>query len=263
MTNEKETVAPAFTTLKEYDAAVRRSQRKIKDLSANPEAGLALELAKASHKFLLACRAKFKETGLTAPDLSQAPKLRPEQEQAVREAFERGPDPIPVSELAQGVDPGSEPGKLFTPEAKDSLDALARMMGTNREPAVAPGVDLGTRTIFVGAGKSKDTLGYQRNLTAAEPQEPTPIDRAREFVPRARVIRERAHAGATRAPKYAVDDCRAYGLGYKNVHRKGEAWRRTASLAIVPQFMSERGFTQRAMPNHSKRRITVNGQVWA
>lgn len=218
-----------FTTLKEYDNAVRASQRKLKALNEaywetkGEFATQELELAKAAHKFLLACRSKFKETGvapsadvlkagglmprtqgdtpITAPDLSQAPKLRPEQELALREAFERMPDPVLVREY--------------------------------------------------------------RKPTAAEPQAPTPIDRAREFVPQARIIRERSHAGAMREPKYAADDCRSAGLGYKRVHRKGEAWRRTVALAVAPKFPSERYFTQRAMPNHSKRRITVNGQAWA
>lgn len=207
-----------FTTLKEYDNAVRASQRKLKALNerleANPLDGAAQqqkELAQAGHKFLLASRAKFKETGVSAPQLRDVQAL----------ALEEG------SKLAQGVDPGTEPPVIF--EGFDNHHGITRV----------------------------------RKPTAAEPQAPTPIDRAREFVPQARIIRERSHAGAMREPKYAADDCRSAGLGYKRVHRKGEAWRRTVALAVAPKFPSERYPTQRAMPNHSKRRITVNGQAWA
>lgn len=232
-----------YTTLKEYDNAVRASQRKIKALTekseGNPvdlEAYDQLKLAKAAHKFLLACRAKFKETGvpvsegvlkqgLKAPDLSQAPALRPEQELAMREAFERGPDPIPVGSLALGVDPASPEPRTVT-------------------------------------GRTPSEPNLQRlKPTAAEPQPLTPVDRSREFIPRARIIRERAHAGAMRQHKYAADDCRSGGLGYRRVHEKGEAWRRTVALAVTPKFPAMRDATCFKMRN-SNRRILVNGQAW-
>ena len=245
-TKAQEIQTAAYTTLKEYDAAVRRSQRKIKDLN---EAGRtsqaadvvqALELAKASHKFLLASRAKFKELSFADRHPPTGLKLRPVQEQALEEA--RAAEGLKlhlavsvgnthVSELAQGVDPGSsESTSQVIFHGKNSIMGITR-------------------------------VDQPRKPTAAEPPVLVPIDRAREFVPQARIIRERSHAGAMREPKYAADDCRSGGLGYKRVHRKGEAWRRTVALAVVPKFPAMRDATCFLMRN-SSRRILVNGQPW-
>lgn len=195
----------AFTTLKEYDARVRLSQRRIKNLNerleANPLDGAAaqeLELAKAAHKFVLASRAAFKAQG--------SKTVSPE--------------------LAQGVDPGmSEPGLVVYRDEVGQLRAKPRLP------------------------------------TAAEVQPLLPRDRSREHTPRARVVRERVNAGpGAREPKYAVDDSRNLGLGYRVLQRAAEQKRRVMSLAIVPKFPSERGFMLRACKGG--RGIMVNGQPW-
>lgn len=236
----EEAKTQAFTTLREYDNAVRLSQRKLKALNerleANPLDSLAQQqkkLAAAAHKFLLASRAKFKEA---------------------------------TKQTVQALDRGAEPGKLFTPEGERALDELARMIGTKRESAAS--VDIGgdimherEPVIFEGKENHIGITRVDRKPTAAEPQAPVPVDHSREFVPRARVIRERAHAGVMlHRPKYAADDSRHFGLGYKNVHRKGEQWRRTVALAVTPKFPSERGFMLRACKGGQG--IMVNGRPW-
>jgi len=206
----------SYTTIKEFDNAVRASQRKIKGLNerleANPLDGAAqqsLELAKAGHRFLLASRAKFKETGVNAP------KLRDVQAAALEEG----------SKLAQGVDPGAEPGLVVY---RDEIGQLRAKPAPN----------------------------------AAMPQEPTPVDRSREFIPRARVVRERVNAGpGARVPRFAPDDSRNLGLGYRTLQRRAEQKRFVMSLGITPKFPSERYPTQRMSASGSAR-ITVNGQAW-
>ena len=234
----EEAKATAFTTLKEYDARVRLNQRRIKSLierlEANPldaSAAQELELAKAAHKFVLASRAAFKAQSFADRHPPTGLKLRPEQEQALEEGLKRhfagdpGAGDTHVSELAQGVDPGTEP------------------------------------VIFEGKENHIGITRVDRKPTAAEPQAPVPVDHSREFIPRARVIRERAHAGVMlHRPKYAADDSRHFGLGYKNVHRKGEQWRRTVALAVTPKFPSERGFMLRACKGGQS--IMVNGRPW-
>lgn len=189
-----------FTTLKEYDNAVRASQRKLKGLNekleANPLDGVtqqALELAKAAHKFLLASRAKFKE------------------------------------------------------QASNGARALEEAMG------IKPG------TVTAVSG-SPTPLSKP---TAAEVQPLLPRDRQREFVPQARIIRERSHAGAMREPKYAPDDCRNRGLAARPLQRRAEQVRKLLAIGITPKFPSERYPTQRIPHGAGIRRITVNGQVWA
>lgn len=230
-----------FTTIKEYDNAVRASQRKLKGinerLEANPLDGLAQqqkELAQAGHKFLLASRAKFKETGVSSPQLRDVQAL----------ALEEG------TKLAQGVDPGAgeTTGRVIQGGGLPDVVIIDDPISPARQPYKK--LKDWARGVLAG-----------RKPTAAEPQAPTPIDRAREFVPSARVIRERAHAGAMRAHKFAPDDSRAQGLGYKSRQRRAEQKRRVLSLAIKPVFPAMRDSTCFLMRN-SDRRILVNGQPW-
>lgn len=240
-----------FTTIKEYDNAVRASQRKLKGLNerleANPLDGVAQqarELAQAGHKLLLASRAKFKETGVSSPQLRDVQAL----------ALEEG------AKLAQGLDHGSEPGVSVDPdqvtkdETPEELSPRFRqMLGRMKRESRA----------LLETGRTRSDVPNMSNppRTAAEPQAPTPRDRSREFVPSARVIRERAHAGAMRAHKFAPDDSRAQGLGYKSRQRKAEQKRRVMSLGITPKFPAMRDATCFLMRN-SSRRILVNGQAW-
>jgi hypothetical protein len=64
-----------------------------------------------------------------------------------------------------------------------------------------------------------------------------------------------------REPKYAADDSRAFGLGYKRLHVRGEQWRKIVALAVTPKFPPMRDSTCFKMRN-SSRRIMVNGQPW-
>jgi hypothetical protein len=238
-----------FTTIKEYDAAVRASQRRIKQLTElEPlQDPTALELAKASHKFLLASRAKFKETGVSAPKLRDVQALALEEGLKRHMAGDPGVGDTHVSELAQGVDPGAEPPVIF--EGFDNHHGITRV---HRESE---------RTVTGRTPSSPNIQDFNRRLEMAAEGSGLTRDRSRDFVPQARIIRERSHAGAMREPKYAADDCRSAGLGYKRVHRKGEAWRRTVALAVRPVYPSMRDSTAFLNRGHGAR-ITVNGQAW-
>lgn len=222
----------AYTTLKEYDAAVRRSQRKIKDLTerleGNPldsSARTLLDLAKAGHKFLLACRAKFKEGPVPGDKLDALAQALGVKRTEASQPFDKAAELEAIR--VHGVDPASpEPGVMVYRDETGQLRA---------KPTRVP--------------------------NAAEPQAPLPRDRKRDFVPRAQVIRERVNAGpGARAPRFAPDDSRSQGLGYRVNQRRAKELTRVMAFGVTPKRPSERYPSQRL--GTGKTRITVNGATW-